>query len=126
MVNEASDPIWRDAYQPPKNDIEWKKLEYHGYQMAVDGKVIQIPGTGPNDAGWVKDPQWIGFANEVSATGMDTIAAARAKDVAAVSKAGDRLVEACEGCHKIFKPSLTSMNMYVLPGFPPGYQPEEE
>lgn len=125
MVNEASDPIWLDAYDPPKNDREWQALVYHGYQMAVDGKVIQLAGNGPNDAAWVKDPQWIRFADEMSAAGMDAVAAAKARDVVAVGKAGDRLVEACEGCHKIFKPELPSMGLYHPPTWPPGYQPKD-
>ncbi len=125
MVSEAADPIWLDAYDPPKNPKEWRELEYHAYQMAVTGKLIQLAGTGPSDAGWVKDPQWIGFADEMSAAGMDALAAAKARNVVAVDKAGDRLVEACEGCHKIFKPSLTSMGIYHAPSFPPGYTPKE-
>jgi len=125
MVDHASDPIWLDAYEPPKTDAGWRDLEYHANQMAVYGKVIQLAGTGPNDADWVQDENWKRFANDMSAAGMSALSAAKSKDVAALNVAGDKLVEACESCHKMFKPDLPSMGLYHKPDYPPGYKSEE-
>ena len=40
------------------------------------------------------------------------INAARSKDIELVSRAGDGIVDICEGCHIDFKPELPTMNIY--------------
>ena len=119
LVDHASEPLWVDAYKAPQNADAWRETEYDAYQMAIAGKLIQLAGTGPNDADWVADPQWIKMSNELSAAGMDALQASLAQDTAALNTAGDRLVAACEACHKQFKPGLTSMGIYKSPNYPP-------
>lgn len=119
LVDHASEPLWLDAYEAPKTTDRWLETEYNAYQMAVSGKLIQLPGTGPNDATWVAAPEWKMFADEMSAAGMDALAAAQAKDVSALNIAGDRLVASCETCHKKFKGDLPSMAIYKSPNYPP-------
>ena len=119
LVDHASEPLWLDAYQPPKDANGWREAEYNAYQMAVSGKLIQLAGTGPSDADWAADPQWQAFANDMSAAGMQALAASQAKDVTALDAAGDKLVASCESCHKAFKPGLTSMGIYKSPNYPP-------
>lgn len=119
LVDHASEPLWLDAYEPPKTEMRWLEAEYNAYQMAVGGKLIQLAGTGPNDADWVADPEWIKMADEMTAAGMDALNAAKARNVAMLNTAGDRLVAACEACHKKFKPGLTSMGIYKSPNYPP-------
>ena len=119
LVDHASEPLWLDAYQAPATDDRWREAEYNAYQMAVAGKLIQLAGTGPNDADWAADPEWKTMADEMSAAGMDALRSAQAKDVATLNTAGDRLVASCEACHKKFKPDLTSMGLYKSPNYPP-------
>lgn len=118
MVDHAAEPIWVNGYKPPTSKEGWRDLEYNAHEVAVNGKLIQLAGTGPNDAKWVADPEWTRFADAMSAAGMEALEAAQSKDVAAVGTAGDRLVEACEGCHKAFKPDLTTGGLYKDPGYP--------
>lgn len=118
LVDHASEPLWLDAYEPPTTEAGWRDAEHHAYQAAVAGKLIQLAGTGPNDPSWVIDPQWIRFADEMSNAGMDALAAAKARNVANLGGAGDRLVESCEACHKAFKPGLPSMGIYKSPDYP--------
>jgi hypothetical protein len=119
LVDHASEPLWVAAYEPPSTPDRWLEAEYEAYQMAIAGKLVQLAGTGPNDADWVARPEWRAMANELSAAGMDALRAAQAKDVMAVGTAGDRLVAACDSCHTKFKPSLTSMGIYKSPSYPP-------
>ena len=118
LVDHASEPLWLDAYEPPTSDDHWLEAQYDAYQMAISGKLIQIAGAGPNDADWVADPQWIKMADELSAAGMDALQATMIKDASMLNTAGDRLVAACEACHKQFKPGLTSMGIYKSPNYP--------
>lgn len=118
LVDHASEPLWLDAYEPPTTEDGWREAEHHAYQMAVGGKLIQLAGTGPNDATWVADANWIRMADEMSAAGMDALAATRARNVALLNTAGDRLVAACEACHTEYKLGLPSMGIYKSPDYP--------
>lgn len=119
LVDHASEPLRVDAYEPPTTDTGWREAEYNAYQMAIAAKLIQLPALGPNDADWVVEPKWAPIADEMSAAGLDALKAAQARDVAALDLAGDRLVAACETCHKEFKPNLASMGLYKSPNYPP-------
>ena len=119
LVDYSSEPLWLDAYEPPTTEEGWMMAEYNAYQMAIGGKVIQLAGTGPNDDGWVVEPDWIRLSNDMTAAGMLALKAAKARDVRALNIAGDDLVESCESCHKIYKPNLTSMGVYKSPNYPP-------
>jgi hypothetical protein len=118
LVDHASEPLWVASYKNPKTDDAWREAEYDAYQMAVSGKLIQLAGTGPSDADWVSQPEWKGYAGEMSASGMAALKAAQDKDVKSLGEAGDRLVAACETCPKKFKPGLTSMGIYKSPTYP--------
>jgi hypothetical protein len=119
LVDHASEPLWVAAYKPPKNDAGWRETEYDAYQVAVTGKLIQLAGAGPDDAKWVADPDWKQDADAMSTAGMNALKAAQSKDVKALDDAGSQLVEACEACHKKFKPSLTTGGLYKSPDYPP-------
>jgi cytochrome c556 len=67
----------------------------------------------------VAQPEWKQYADEMSAAGMLALGAAQAKDGKALGEAGDKLVAACESCHKKYKPGLTSMGLYKSPSYPP-------
>lgn len=118
LVDHASEPLWLDAYEPPTTDQGWRDAEHHAYQMAVGGKLIQLAGTGPNDAAWVGAANWIRMSDEMSAAGMDALAAAKARNVALLNAAGDRLVASCESCHIEYKLGLPSMGIYKSPDYP--------
>lgn len=119
LVDHASEPLWVDAYEPPTTDEGWREAEYNAYQMAIAGKLIQLPAIGPNDADWVVDPKWKPLADDMSVAGLDALRAAQARNVDALNIAGDKLVASCEACHKEFKPNLTSMGLYKSPNYPP-------
>jgi len=118
LVDHASEPLWVAAYKPPKDDAGWKETQYNAYQVAVTGKLIQLVGTGPEDAKWAANPSWKQNADAMSVAGMDALKAAQARDVKALDEAGAKLVEACEACHKEFKPSLTTGGLYKSTNYP--------
>jgi hypothetical protein len=119
LVDHASEPIWLDAYRPPTTDAGWREAEHHAYQSALSGKTIQLAGTGPNDSEWVRDPEWIRMADEMSNSGMDALSAVKARNIDQLTAAGDRLVASCNACHVAFKPDLPSMGLYKSPDYPP-------
>ncbi len=68
--------------------------------------MIALGGTGKRDAEWAANPSWTKRSQELTDSAVAALAAARAKNFDDLVKANGRLVDACEGCHKEFKPDL--------------------
>src|SRR5262249_3018 len=98
LVDHASHEILNAAKADgaPKDDQGWDEVEHHAVQLAAAGTLITFPGTGQPDEGWVTKPDWQMLAKRLSDAGMVAVSAAHSKDVAAISKAGDQIVEICE------------------------------
>jgi hypothetical protein len=120
LIDHSSDPIFYagNPNRLPQSEDEWRELEYHAYQMVVGGKVIQLAGTGPMDADWVSQPEWINYSEQLTAVGMEALNAAQARDLTNYFEIGSRLVAACEGCHEAYKPDIPSMGIMHPPDFP--------
>lgn len=119
LVDHASDPLFavgnaiRNEHpeKSPKTDADWLDVEYHAYQMIVSGRIMQIPGTGPMDRQWTADPRWKPMADALTDVGSQMLQKAQAKNPEGFAELGDSLVEACEGCHRAFKPELPTMRI---------------
>jgi hypothetical protein len=118
LIDHDSDPIFDAGTKIPKNDAGWLDLEYHAYQMALGGTLMQVAGTGPKDAEWVADPAWKAFSLQLTALGMDAGAAAHAKDAKGWLDVGNKLIDVCEACHAKFKPDMPTMKILHKPDFP--------
>src|SRR5262245_30155676 len=110
IVDHAGHQLW-NAEKPemsPKTDADWENIVEHATQIAAAGALTRLEGTGPNDRTFVQQPDWQKFATAVSTAGLAALNAGEAKNKEALLTANSQLVEACEGCHKEFKPLLPS------------------
>ena len=112
LVNHSADPIWVAAWKNPQSEEDWRELERLAYQIEIAGLLLTMPGTGPMDREWVTKPGWQRLSIRLSQVGKDAVAAARTKDLEAISKVGDELVEVCEACHIAFKPAQPTGGKY--------------
>jgi hypothetical protein len=110
IVDHAAHQLWNVEREgmAPKTDADWENLEEHATQMAAAGTLIRLEGTGVNDRDWVGRPDWQKWASAVSDAGVAAFKAVEAKNLQALTTANGQLVEACESCHKQFKPQLPS------------------
>jgi hypothetical protein len=108
FVDHAAHVLWdvADETKAPKTDRDWGELEHHAIQTAAAGTLIGLGGTGPADPGWALLPEWKTYSQQLSDGGLAALNAVRRKDRAAILKAGDQIVQTCEGCHEKFKPDL--------------------
>lgn len=106
LVDASVRPVWSAATKPPKTDKDWGELEYHAWQNMIAGTIIKMPGTGPADAAWVVQPEWIAFADQLTQEGQEALAAAQTRDLTKFEALGNKIVATCEGCHAKFKPDL--------------------
>ncbi|MGI1679037.1 MAG: cytochrome c [Cellvibrionaceae bacterium] len=112
LVNQAADPIWVAAWKNPQTDKEWRNLEYLSYQLEVAGALLKIPGTGPLDIAWTSDERWGELSDRLAAAGSRALVAIKTRDQEAINLAGDDIVDICESCHKLFKPSIPTGKVY--------------
>jgi hypothetical protein len=110
IVDHAGHALW-DVEQDgraPKTPADWELVAEHATQMAAAGTLIALPGTGPNDLTLTQQADWKKWSRAMSDAGLAALRATESTDMKALVAANSQLVEACEGCHKQYKPSLPS------------------
>ena len=110
LVDHAGHALWDVEKQgrAPKTDADWREVEHHATQLAAAGSLLMLGGAGPNDLVWANTPSWKTRAKAMTDAGTAALNATHAKNLDALVKANGQLVDACEGCHKEFKPDLPS------------------
>lgn len=115
IVDQPGELLW-DVEKPgkaPKSDEDWYQLETHAMEVATAGTLLQLGGTGPADADWAAKPGWQAASQALTRAGQTARAAAQKKDLPAVISANGQIVEACEACHKEFKPDLPTSGLFM-------------
>ena len=108
VVDHNAHTLWNigDAKRAPKTENDWHALEHAATTIAAGGNMILLPGTGPNDAVWVREKEWGQFTQQQTDAAMAALKAIEAKDANGVLAAGDQLVMACENCHAKYKTDI--------------------
>ncbi len=105
MVNHGADPLWAAASQLPTDDGQWRVLERHAYQLKIAGALLSVPGRSSKDVQRAADPNWKRWSLQLSDAGGQAVEAIRSRDQEAISRAGDLIVDICQGCHMQFRSS---------------------
>jgi hypothetical protein len=108
LVDHSGHELWDVEKAGPKANIDWANVEHHAIQLAAAGALVRLAGSGVNDREWTQSANWSKWARAMSDAGMAARKAAQDKNREALVAANGQLVEACEGCHKEFKPNLPS------------------
>jgi hypothetical protein len=108
LIDHAGHELWDVEKAGPKAKIDWGNVEHHAIQLAAAGTLVKSAGTGVNDREWVQKESWQKWAGALSDAGVAARKAAQDKNREALIAANGQLVDACEGCHKEFKPALPS------------------
>ena len=120
FVDHAAHQLWEVERQgkAPKTDADWANVAEHATQIAAAGALVSVAGTGVQDIVWVGSPGWQKWSRAMSDAGLQALKASQEKNLDAVVSANGKLVEACEGCHKEFKPELPSEGIVHAHGHP--------
>lgn len=110
LVDHSAHDLWdlERAGRQPKTEKDWEDAEHHATQMVLAAATIRLEGTGPQDRLWVSDEKWHSAAQAMSEASRAALTAAEARNFDGLVAANGQLVEACEACHKAFKPALPS------------------
>lgn len=105
VIAQLPNPIWEKSYQPDLTDEDWTAMKLAASQLLAGATLISLGGSDAAEKGWTDSPEWRQWSETLAATATSALAAADAKDQAALQAAGDKLVEDCMGCHVEFDPT---------------------
>jgi hypothetical protein len=117
LVDHAAHFIWDASYAASLSGRDWQQVQQHAIQIVASGTVISIPGTGVADAGWTMSPAWSEWSQKMTDAGLAALEAVEDTDQSALEKAGGDLVDACEGCHAVFKPEVPTEGILHIPHY---------
>ena len=81
----------------PESDHDWEHVLHAAYVVAEAGNLLMMDGRAPPD-----DGPWIGMSQAMIEVSRRAIAAAAARDEAAVFEAGGELYYTCTACHSVY------------------------
>lgn len=99
VVIPSSNVVWNVSAEAPKTDEEWATVRNNALTLAEAGNLLMIGGRAKDQDAWMK------AAQALIAAGTTAFHAAEARDVDAVTTAGDDIYNSCEGCHMQYPPT---------------------
>ena len=94
MVIPASNALFNVSRQVPEDDAGWDAVRNHAVILAESGNLLMIGGRAEDSEVWMQTSQALANAGEAA------LAAALARDIAAITSVGDQIIDACERCHE--------------------------
>jgi hypothetical protein len=116
LVDHSAHEIWEAGSAEALTGLDWDRAEQHAIQLIASGTLISLGGT-IADTGWVAAPSWQEWSRGMTDAALAAQAAIRAFDQDALNDAGNRLLDACQGCHQAFKPEIPTEGLVHLPHF---------
>jgi len=103
VVDTHANELWDASMAAPTSEDGWKALNRAAVTLAAAGSLTKVSGNGPNDQRWTQQADWVKYSQEFADAGLAEVQAVRARDQAAIAKAGDQLVLSCINCHREYK-----------------------
>ena len=122
IVDHPGELLWEiEKGHTPKTVEDWYELENHAIALAGAATLIQLGGTGPEDAKWASQPEWRRSAQQLATAALTARQAAKGRNLAALIVANGQIVDACESCHNKFKPDIPTGKLFIhhRPGVDP-------
>lgn len=114
-VDWAAHEVWEAGYAETMTGRNWLTAKQYATQLLAAGTLVSLGGTGPADMSWVTNDEWQRWSLRMIRETKETLRAIEAQDQEMLLAAGERLVDACEGCHEIFKPSIPTEGIMHVP-----------
>jgi hypothetical protein len=88
------------TYLAPRSNEDWIKVRDYAYLIAESGNLLMMPPRARDQ----KD--WVAMSKDLVEAGRRALAAAEARDTAAVFDAGAVVYETCTRCHATYAVAL--------------------
>lgn len=117
LVDHAAHEIWEAASAVSLTGRDWQNVEQHATQLVAAGTLVSIGGTGRQDKAWAATPEWQAFALALSEGGLEALTAVADTDQRELQRAGEHIIDACFGCHDMFKPDAPTEGLMHVPHY---------
>lgn len=117
LVDHAAHEIWEAASAPTLTGRDWQTVEQHATQLVAAGTLVSLGGTGREDKNWASTPAWQEWSRALGDGGLAALAAVKSTDQAALREAGEHIIDACFGCHDMFKPDAPTEGLMHVPHY---------
>jgi len=94
----------------PLTENDWLAAGLASINLIGSTTLITTAGTGPDDAEWVSDPEWRQWAQTMQSASISAGTAIARRDRVAYLNAANHLADACQSCHKRFRPEAPLSN----------------
>lgn len=115
MVDWSAHEIWEAGYAENLTGRQWLKAKQFAIELLASGTLVSLGGTGPADMGWARNPAWQSWTSQMIEESRKALEAIEALDQEELRAAGERLINACEGCHADFKPDTPTEGILHIP-----------
>ena len=115
MVDWSAHEVWEAGYAETLTGRDWLAVKQYATQLLGAGTLVSLGGTGRADREWVENPEWQRWSSIMIEDTKAALRAIEAQDQAQLVAAGDRLLDACEGCHEVFKPTIPTEGIMHIP-----------
>jgi hypothetical protein len=105
VILPNSDIVFSVAQTPPKNDKEWAVVQDSAIAISEAAALISMPGRLLSNGQKVplERADWIKFTKELVDAGVASYKAAQSKNQDVVTVSLDRLSNACDSCHEVYR-----------------------
>lgn len=117
LVDHSAHELWEAGSATTLTSQEWRIAEQHAIQLVASGTLISLGGTGVADSGWVTAPEWQRWSQSMTDAALAARTAIQNLDQDALSNAGGALIDACDGCHQVFKPDIPTEGLTHVPHY---------
>ena len=115
VVDWSAHEVWEASYADELTDRNWLTLKQYATELLASGTLVSLGGTGRADRSWVTSEAWQDWTARMIEESKEIVRSVDAKNQDRLRAAGERLVEACEGCHNDFKPALPTEGIMHVP-----------
>jgi len=115
VVDWSAHEVWEAGYAETMTGRNWLTVKQYATQLLAAGTLVSLGGTGRADKDWVTNPEWQRWSSRMIEDTKEALLAIEAQDQERLVASGERLVDACEGCHEVFKPTIPTEGIMHVP-----------
>ena len=115
VVDWAAHEVWEAGYAETMTGRNWLTVKQYATQLLASGTLVSLGGTGPADQSWVTNREWQRWSARMIRDTNEILRAIEEQDQELLLTSGEKLLDSCEGCHEIFKPTIPTEGIMHVP-----------
>lgn len=115
VVDWAAHEVWEAGYAETQTGRNWLTVKQYATQLLASGTLVSLGGTGPADSTWVNNQEWQRWSARMIRDTREILQAIEDQDQELLQASGEKLLNSCEGCHEIFKPTIPTEGIMHVP-----------